>query len=362
MRALMFYRPRLPGQRAQTVQVLHAADALARAGLDVTVLADRGPGAAHLALAQLGLSPHPRLHVEVAPLAHSGVAGLWFRRRVAAWWRGQPGLVIARDLARLRRLVDRLGRRQHRVVLEVHGAGPALAEEAGLPAHPSHAVEAGALEVADALVANCEGVMACWQRVHPRLSSLPHQVSHNAVAPSRRRRSHRPDGTVRLVGSLRPMKGWHGVLSALATHPAPVEAVGGSAEELLEPLPDGVQVKAAAPYTEVPDILARSAALVLPLTDNLFGRELTSPLKLFDYLAVPTPLVLPKLPSVDRALAAAGLDPQAPGVTRYAPGHAGSLRAALDQALALAPRPPTLRTWDDRLDELRPLLGLPVRS
>ncbi len=106
------------------------------------------------------------------------------------------------------------------------------------------------------------------------------------------------------------------------------------------------------PYPEVPDLLARSSALVLPLQDNLFGRSLTSPLKLWDYLATPTPLVLPDLATIREIVAIAGRA-RSPGTTRRSRRRSrppSGPRSRSDRAR------PFLRTWAERAAEVERLL------
>ncbi len=351
-RVLMLYRPRLPGQRAQTLQVLHMAHALARGGASVTVLADRAePGAtAETALGQLGLTSVPGLMLELAPMGHKGVAGAWFRWRAWRWSQGPPGVVFARDLRRLVGL-SALCSGRHRVVLEVHGrpSGDAL------PAADALAMERRALACAHAVVANCEGTASEWEDIHHAALPGPVVVAHNGTAADRVRGPVSGDGVVRAVGSLRPYKGWETLVRAAALDGVgPVEVVGGQAAELATSIPPSLRVSDPVRFPLVPDLLARSAALVLPLADNRFGRVLTSPLKLFDYLASSVPLVLPELPTVDRALAAA----KAPttGIVRYDPHNPRSLARAIVAARSLGPRPSVLRSWQQRQDELRTVL------
>ena len=97
----------------------------------------------------------------------------------------------------------------------------------------------------------------------------------------------------------------------------------------------------------MPDLLARSRALVLPLADNLFGRALTSPLKLWDYLATPLPVVAPDLPTVREIAAMTG----AP-LHLHRPGDPADLARAVEAALAAPPREPHLRSWTDRAREI----------
>ena len=346
-RILHLYRPRLPGQRAQAIQVVHAAHALARRGADVTLLADRShPDATPRdALAALGLSPVDGLHIHLAPVVHKGAAGLWFRGALARWALGAPGVVLARDLRRLVEARSWLSR--HRVVIEVHG-------------QDDHPFERRALELSSAVIANCEGTAASWERAYGDRLPGPIHVAHNGTAPHRHRSIRAPDGVVRTVGSLRPYKGWDTLLDAAAAGlDVPLELVGGGGT-LDRTLPPGVTLRPPVAFPDVPDLLARSAALVLPLADNRFGRVLTSPLKLFDYLATPTPLVLPRLPTVERALRAAKATDS--GLFWYTAGHPASLRSAIHAAVRAPGRAPVLRSWDHRLDPLAPLFDLPATS
>lgn len=349
MRVLHLYRPALPGQRAQAIQVLHTCHALAARGHTVTLLADRGAVGASpaAALAALGLSGLPGLDLQIAPVQQRGLAGLWFRAALARWWGGPRGVVLARDKARLLAAARAHGAR-HRIVLETHELDSGLAEDQGLDPAPARARERAVLGIADALVANCQGTLEAWRAAHGGALPATQRTAHNATAPSRVRSAHgTPEPVVRCVGSLRRFKGFADVMAAAPRLPLPLELIGGTATELGVSLPPGVRIRPAMPFTEVPDLLASSAALLLPLADNRFGRTLTNPLKLWDYLATAAPIVAPALPTIDEVVAATG----AP-LHRYHPGDADSLVTAVAAALRAPPRRPHLRSWADRAREL----------
>lgn len=351
LRVLYLYRPTLPGLRAQAIQVLHAAHALAARGHQVTLLADRAPrGDVATALASFGLPLLPSLDLQLSPSTHPGLAGLWFRAGVLAWALGPPGVVLARDRRRLRRLLPLLSR--HRVVLEAHGLDSALAREAGQDPGETLALERAVLARASALIANCEGTLLAWEAAHGPLLPARRAAVHNGTAPGRLREEHRPEPVIRAVGSLRAYKGMEALARAAPLLPLPLELVGGSDEEIaaLGDTP-GLRALPPLPFLEVPDLLARSAALLLPLADNLFGRELTSPLKLWDYLASPAPILAPDLPSVTRIAARTGAT-----IHLFRAGDAEDLARAAREALAAPPRHPTLRTWDQRAAEIEELL------
>ncbi len=351
LRVLSLYRPTLPGLRAQAIQVVHAAHALAARGHAVTLLADRAQGGdPSTALAAFGLEPLPTLNLEIAPSAHPGLAGLWFRARALAWSLGAPGLVLARDRRRLVRLLPLL--RRHRIALEVHGLDSLQAEERGEDPAPHLEIERAALSAAFALIANCEGTLRVWEARHGALLPARRAAVHNATSPSRRREAQTPDPVIRVVGSLRTYKGVEALRVAAPLLPLPLELVGGSPEEIRALGSSGsLSARPPVPFLEVPDLLARSAALLLPLADNLFGRELTSPLKLWDYLATAAPILAPDLPSVRRIVALTGAS-----LHLFRPGDPEDLARAAREALAAPPRVPTLRTWAERAEELEALL------
>lgn len=346
---LFLVRPRLPGQAAACLQTVHAAHALAQLGVEVTIFADRGdsPATPGAALARFGLAPVPSLHLHIAPVRQRGLAGLWFRRAVARWWAGPPGVILARDLHRLHDCVARLGAGRHRVVVEVHGRA-SVWDPAG--PQPCVGAERAVMAMADGVVANCEGTLSAWRADGALPDALPAVVAHNATSPARQRQGVVSDGIVRAVGSLRAYKGW-AVLDAVAGV-APVEVVGEGGAASVGPVDPRVRMLPPVPHHAVPDLLARSAALVLPLADNPFGRHLTSPLKLWDYLATDVPLLLPDLPSVRAALARVGAPSY--GIAWWT--DASSLAASVGRILDQRGRAPVVRTWTTRRDELLPVL------
>ena len=360
MRIFHLYRPRLPSMRAQAIQVLHACHALAARGHTVTLLADRaGTGRPEEALEVMGLQPVEGLDLRIAPTAQSGLAGLWFRASLARWWTGAPGLVLARDKRRLQAAMKLLKPNRHRLLLETHELDSALEAERG--ARPkSAALERWLLPHLDALVANCGGTLRAWESAYPGALPDNRRACHNAVSASRQRPlSPSPDPIIRCLGSMRAYKGLPWLREAASALPLPVELIGGSEDERRAlGSSERVRMLPAIPYPQVPDLLASSAALLLPLQDNLFGRQLTSPLKMWDYLACAAPIIAPDLPSIQEISDLTG----AP-LHSYTPGDDASLQRAVASALQAPPREPTVRTWDQRAAELEAVFAsMPPRS
>lgn len=354
MRILHLYRPQLPGIRAQAIQVLHACHTLASLGHKVTLLADRGEGTAQDALTAFDLCPVGGLDLRLAPTTQRTAAGLWFRAQVLAWWAGAPGVVLARDKARLRWLLRATGdTRRHRIVLEAHELDSTQATERGDDAQPALELERWLLPRLDGLITNCGGTLELWEETHGDALPSARVAAHNAVSASRRRGPRPPDAVIRCVGSLRAYKGVSALALAAGQLPLPFELIGGSPDEraALGEVPDNVRLRPPVPYPDVPDILSRSAVLVLPLADNLFGRRLTSPLKLWDYLATSAPIVAPDLPPTREIDAMTGH-----ALHWFSPDEPKSLVRAVQEALSAPLRTPVVRTWQERARETLPVL------
>ena len=361
MRIVHLYRPRVPELRAQAIQVLHTCHALARRGHGVSLFAMVGGAdlrSVPAALAPYGLEPHPKLDLRLLPWQHPGLAGLDFRLRVLALLgleRAGPTVVYARtkrhavEAARFKRALG------YRLVFESHEAESAQAREQGEPYLALAALERRVLQGCDALVTNCEGTLRALEAEHGSALPATCRVIHNGTDPSRRREpvSHR--GVVAgYLGSLRAYKNIHTLLEAAELLPPEfrVRVIGGTegqgelerARGLAGPRSS---VSAAVPYAMVPEQLASMDVLVLSLSDDLYGRQLASPLKLWDYLANGLPVVAPDLPSV-RVIT--------DEVVTYRPGDAPSLARAIERAAGLGPRTPRLRSWDDRAAEVESLM------
>ena len=155
MRILHLYRPQVPTLRAQAIQVVHTCHALARMGHQVTLLADSAGSTDPVsALQEYGLAPCENLDLQVCPVRVPGPAGLWFRWRLALWWMGAPGVVLARDKKRLAAAARWLPRR-HSIVLETHELDSVLAQDRGESPLDWQAIELRCLSASDAIVANC---------------------------------------------------------------------------------------------------------------------------------------------------------------------------------------------------------------
>lgn len=345
MRILHLYRPRVPSVRAQSVQVVHTCHALAARGHVVTLLADRGdlavggrvPTDPTEALAAYGLDHPPTFDLRIAPTAWAPGAGWWFRAQVWAW-RGD--VVYARAKKYVRHVPARVP-----VVLEAHEVDSELLRERGEDPTAMRRLEAAVLARCAGVVTNCEGTLAMLEATH----TLPplRRAIHNATRADRAvARAPAPEPLVGYTGSPRAYKGLATVFASLPAWPAGVvlEMVGGAPPDA----PPGVRAVPPVPYGELPARLARYHALLLPLEDNLFGRRLTSPLKLWDYLATGIPVAAADLPTTREI--------GGPALHYWAPGDPAALAAAVGRALAARDAPVRLRTWERRAEEVEAFL------
>ena len=174
---------------------------------------------------------------------------------------------------------------------------------------------------------------------------------HNATTADRYRAHEPPEVPVlRYLGSLRAMKGLLSLLEQTGPLSIPLEIIGATEQER-EQAPAGIRVLPSVPYTSVPNLISTASAVLLPLKNNFFGQRLSSPLKLWDYLASGTPIVAASVGSVHEVL-----NMTSAHAHTYSPEDPASVHIALDQALAAAPRERILRTWADRASEISPIL------
>ncbi len=365
MRVVHLYRPQVPDLRAQAIQVMHSCHALARRGHQVKLFAQglggyqREPTAA---LAPYGLEPHENLELTVLPWQHPGVAGFDFRARAVAFLTrhrspSAPVVVYARTKRHASQVALLRGVLAFRLVFESHEAESAQLAERGEDNHAALQLERRVLEGCDALVTNCEGTLEVLQEVHgPAVPALRRAI-HNGTDPSRQRCGLRHGDVVAgYVGSLRAYKNIHTMLEAAELLPETfrLRLVGGrpgqaELERARALAGSRTTVSPAVPYAMVPEVLAGLDVLVLSLADDLYGRRLASPLKLWDYLATGLPVVAPDLPSV-RTICGDAFVP-------YLPGDAASLAQAIEAAAALGRGQPVVRSWDDRAAEIEAFLA-----
>ncbi len=347
MRWFWLYRPQLPSARAQAIQVVHMAHAMACRGHEVTLWADPA-GEERLGVDKIldyyGLAPHPGLRLGILPRSRT-LASIAFRAAWVRWARG-GGVVYARSkryAMEVARFFPKLP-----IVLEAHEVDSLQAMERGEDPESWRVLEREVLSVARGVVANAGGTLRLLKEVHPELP--PSRVSHNGCHGDRIRAPRDGEG-IGYVGSIRASKGLTDLASAAARLEPSVTLVSPDDAQELVRMSDGkLRVEPELRHMEVPDRLAQFRVLVLPLAPGWFGEELTSPLKLWDYLAAGVPIVAANTPAM-RDAAEGMFHP-------YEPGNVDDLVRALQEAYSdehlrkrLLSRA-RVRTWAQRAAEV----------
>jgi len=260
---------------------------------------------------------------------------LYFRRHLKKWWQTPNGIVLARDPKRLLQALTKW-QKHHTIVFEAHALNSLL-----FPKQNWLQMERQVIQQCDGLITNCGGTLKLWQQQHGEI--LPtQQIIHNGTAPDRCQK-WQPQHAVRYIGSL---KDWKGIdILEQITHP--IELIGARNTENNTFANRYITVLPAISYTKIPTLLASSRVLLLLLRNNLFGRSLTSPLKLWDYLASGAPIVAPDLPSVTEIATLSQSK-----FFLYTPDNPQSLSQAITQAYTAKPREPFVRTWLKRAQEV----------
>lgn len=368
LRVLVLYRPKLPSPRAQSIQVLGTAHALAELGCQVTLIGDLPEGGAGRTRREIlnfyQLAETPNLDLRLPKAEHKTLSGLWFRWQVLQWlfhsvvYQPERSVILARSKGYADEVMSiPFG---PPLVLEAHEVDSAQARERGEDPASWSRVEARLLQVAEGVVTNTAGTLEGLEAGHPGLMAANRRVVYNATNP-RRVRQHRPQArhVVGYAGSLKTYKGLPTLIQA-AAHLGPgveIELIGGTQAELdaLGPLPASVRWAGPVAYHQVPDRLMRWHAALLPLDDDLFGEKLCNPLKLWDYRAVGLPLIAANVGSLREVIA--------PGEAHwYTPRDPVSLAQAIRASLGPPRRARTrsLRSWKTRAQELLPVLEAAV--
>jgi len=317
---------RFPIERANGMQTMETAHALARRGHQVCLGVRPDPlRPKRDPFRFYDLNPDAGLSIERAPIA----GPFWLRRlQFLAWSAWRSGVVRGVDLVFTRDLgVADVHRRlpfRQPLVYESHGFAPVFAET--LDELVSGATSAPARKVRRltdrerAVWLAAEGYVTTTQVLadelvsrfgaRPRVAVLSNGVRLPIMSAEDAPSSGAP--LIAYAGHLYPWKGVDVFVRALSHLPrARGLVIGGGADD-----PDTVRVKALAeshgvsdrlafagfvPKAEVPRRLAAADVFVLPTLDTPSARY-TSPLKMFEYMAMGRPIVATDLPPVREVL------------------------------------------------------------
>jgi glycosyltransferase involved in cell wall biosynthesis len=384
---LYFADTRFPIERANGAQTMATCRALAERGHDVTLVVrpDTAPSPRD-PFAFYGATRPERMTIRTiggAPGTH--LRRLRFLVEAAATASGSAGVIVTRDLGLATFLLRAPMPGRMRLVYESHGIAdvvsgemPILLGRPDLVPSPSKLRRLARREelvwrrasayvtITQALADDLRARFGPRPDVHVVPDGGPAYIDVPAPRGSDSRRV-----IVGYAGHLYPWKGVDVLIQALATLPD-IEGlvIGGHAAErdlarvqslaASLGLADRVALTGQIPPADVARRLADASVLVLPNTPSVISERYTSPLKLFEYLAMGRPIVASDLPSIREVLTHEHTALLVPA------GDAGAMAAAIrrlvdDPALAdrlasnaraLAPR----YSWDARAARLESAL------
>ena len=310
---------RFPSPRANGIQVVKSAHALATRGREVRlVVRHSDPRPTEVILPEFGVDPTPRLHVDRLIVGHAPNSSFIPRLRyltqsllLARRASKHGALILTRDL-QLADLLLRVG--CDHLSYEAHAVEAVMYDERhqlyGLTAAPSPAkrrrIENRERRVwtgASGFIATTQGILATFERLfgaRPRTAVVP-----NGCDPPKDREFTPPSEDHRIVyaGQLYPWKGVDVLVQAVARLPkGELVVVGGLAGEsdfdrvqgLARTLNLGDRVKflGSLPQKDVARELARATVVVAPFLKSAMTSEHTSPIKAFEAMAAGRPLLI----------------------------------------------------------------------
>jgi len=321
---------RFPLERANGIQIVKTAAALARAGATTTLLVRASdPRATDDILALYGLVPHPDLRVRRLRVFHRQGAralprALFLGRAAAAAAGGlrRGAVVFTRDLQLADLLLRLRSRWRGALVYEAHAVEAVMYRERGAlygTGEVPQARKAARLERrerrvwrgAAGFVATTAGICDAFAAAHGPRAGGTRVIPNGCDVPADRGFPGLAAETpprVLYAGQLYPWKGVDVLVEAMAAVPqARLVILGGIAGEadtarvraLVQQrgLAGRVDMPGTVPPVRVAEELRRAAVVAVPFLETAMTERHTSPLKVFEAMAAGRPIVASDLPS-----------------------------------------------------------------
>jgi len=300
MRLLYLYPEEWTGRRAREVHTLSTCVALARGGIDVTLVIAGGAEKLWKHLQEIAGAPEvPRLHVVPltrawGPLRSAAIFESHFKK----WLRMKPRF----DWAYIIHLkaAEMLRRSGLRYAYEAHE----IFDETPL-GHPTkqnrlHELEKDALFGAARRIATSTALAAALRSRY----GVPQDfvIAPNAGSPPLEQSTSTPDGPFVYSGSIAEWKGLDLVIQASRDARVPLKIIGGTAPEWqrLDSQLDlsGIIWLPRVPLPQLPEALAGARAGLIPTQPETPSGRYSCPMKLFDYAQCGLPVITTALPSL----------------------------------------------------------------
>lgn len=315
----------VPGRTPSTMQMLQTVDGLGQAGVDVTLITPRSAlepetVLGHALAPQVTRQPlfDPRKRWFFPFSTHKP----FFWQAARRLGRGGFDAVLVRNLKLARYLIERLPGLP--IFFETHEIFAQSFKEERSPLQGANVGKYRRLLDNERVVyGRATGVFALTELLiddisrdygvcRERFRVLPDGFDPALAGAARRRfaETGRQPGPPRVLylGSLHPWKGVGTLVEAMAEVPAPTECwIAGGEPQRIEELKRLAASRGVAERVRFLgkvepagrfDLIAQADVCALPLTETSIASRYTSPLKLFEYMAMRKPVVLADLPSV----------------------------------------------------------------
>ena len=359
MRLLYLYTEGWTGRHAREVQTLSTCVALARSGVDVTLVTGGGETEIQDHLHDVADAPEvPGLHLVVlsrslGPLESTAI----FSRNFSYWLRSRR---VPFDLGYIIHLKAGPILTQAGIpyAYEAHGIFAQAPQNASRQ-RSLHKMEGQVLTGASRLVATSAALgvaLRTWYGLGQDFAVVP-----NAGLPPLSRGLSSPTGPFVYCGSIAEGRDLSGIIQAARDTQSPLKIVGGNEEEwrlLGEKLDtSGITWRPRVRFNDVPEILAGARAGLIPNDFDAPAGEFSCPLKLFDYARCGLPVLSTALPAL-QSLEVGPWCTQVPSPARvawieplktfrYEAEHAEAARAWSAE-----------HTWTQRAEQLKRAFGL----
>jgi glycosyltransferase involved in cell wall biosynthesis len=370
------------------VFVTNTVRGFAENGLQGLVIAPRGLEPVDEVLLRLGISHHPDMKIELLPSFHLKIGSFhpsWNGPyRVAASdmarrWGAEA--VICRDLKMARQLIK--DRFPGLILYEIHNIYAFGEDARDVAFFPESKITKGRARIPleSEVLGKTDGVITLTRGLAELLVKTRPVSQRVVVAGSACRPLADPPGTadrhhIAYVGALDPHKGVGNLVKVLDRLPMQARLLifgNGKQIKRIQEIAshvgvlDRVDFAGYIPPERLPHHLARCRAGAVPLVDCFYNRMVTSPMKIFEYLASGVPPILPDFPAFREIFT------DSSPVVFFKPGDDESLAAAIGElfhddatfrrrhlaALAQA----TKWTWKDRAGKIIEFINdLPFRK
>jgi glycosyltransferase involved in cell wall biosynthesis len=301
MRLLYLYPEEWTGLRAREVHTLSTCIALARAGLEVTLVTAGGLGELHEHLRDLSGAPEVRgLHLVVLSRSLGPIrSAALFQHRFHRWRRDQPRFDWA-YIIHLKAAAMLVHEHVMPYLYEAHeifAQSPHLSAKKQVKLHEleRHVLSGAAVRVATS--APLAEALSTW-------FALPNQfvIAPNAGQPPLDHDLGDPAGPFVYAGSIADWKGLELLIQAAQDVEVPLKIVGGSATDWRrlsgELKTTGLFWEPRVPLADLPRALTGARAGVIPTQPETSSGRYSCPMKLFDYARCGLPVLTTALPSL----------------------------------------------------------------